>query len=563
MTLFRPRIAAFRREGGRHGRQRLGVLAFLGLLFWLASYAITVRILHHFATVDPDLGRILSAKLFALLFLLWLSFLAFSSLITALSQCFLARDLPLLVVAPIPLRRLFRAKLVEVGVFASWTAVFLALPVWIAYGVVFDADWVYYLALAGTVLSCVVITAALGILVAVALVNLFPARRARDLLSLVALIGLVGMLIVLRAVRPEQVVRPEDFGTWAEYLVSLSNPTLPWLPSYWAARILAEILGIYQAVHWSAVAWYGTLLALGALASVVLAAGVFREMFRTGFSKSQEARRARWTSRPWWHRWVRAAARPFPRRVRAIVVKDVSTFFRDPSQWSQLFLLLAVIAVYLYNFRALPLDPGGGTGFFLRNLLAFLNVALVGLVATALAARFILPGVSLEGEALWILRSSPITIPEFLWAKFWSGFAPLVFVAELLVVLSNAFLDTTTLLGVLSVAAVLFLSAAIVGLAVGLGAAYPRFDAVDGAQVVTGYGGFLFMVLSALLVLLSVTVLAWPVYHSFRAEWFGWGVGASQWGGVAGGLTAVAGLSAIALFGAMRSGCRRLELREE
>lgn len=562
MTLFFPRIAAIRREGGRGGRRRLAVLGCLGGLFWVGAYLVMVRVLRHFATVDPDLGRILAAKLLALLFLLWLSFLAFSSLTSALSQCFLARDLALWMTSPIPLRRLFRAKLIEIGAFASWTAIFLALPVWLAYGRIFDAGPGYYLALLVALVLCVTITASLGILVAVALVNLFPARKARDLLSLVALVFLVFLMILLRAARPEQFVRPEDFGTWAEYLVSLSSPTLPWLPSYWTARILGEILGIYQVVHWSAVAWYFALLGGTALVCTAASAGVFREAFRAGFSKAQEARKVRWTRQAWWHGLVRGIARPFPRRVRAIVVKDVSTFFRDPSQWSQLFLLFAVVAIYLYNFHVLPLDPAGGTGYFMRNLLAFLNVALVGLVVTALAARFILPGVSLEGGTLWLLRTSPLTIRELLWAKFWGGFLPVVIVAELLVVLSNTLLHSTMLLHILSVGASLSLSAAIVGLAVGLGAAHPRFDAADSAQVAAGYAGFLFMILSALLVLFSVTVLAWPVYHSFRATWLGWGVGPREWVGLAAGLTAVAGLSGIALLLAMRSGCRRLELRE-
>jgi ABC-2 type transport system permease protein len=226
-------------------------------------------------------------------------------------------------------------------------------------------------------------------------------------------------------------------------------------------------------------------------------------------------------------------------------------------------LLLAVIAVYVYNIHVLPLDAAGGTGYFMRNLLAFLNVGLVGLVVVALAARFVLPGVSLEGGTLWLLRSSPLAVRELLWAKFWGGFLPLLAVAELLVILTNSILHTTTLLQVLSIGAILFLSAAIAGLAVGLGAAHPRFDAADGTQVAAGYAGFLFMVLSAGLVLFSVTVLAWPVYHSFRAAWLGWGVGAREWGGLAGGLVAVAGISAIALYAAMRTGCERMDLSEE
>lgn len=563
MTLFFPRAVALLRDRREGGWRRLVVLASLAVLFWLGTYAITVRILHHFATVDPDLGRILAAKLLAILFLLLVTFLVFSALISALSQCFLARDLPFLIAAPIPLRRLFRVKLIEVGAFASWTALFLALPVFVAYGVVFGGGMVYYLTLIGVIVPCVAIAAALGILFAVALVNLFPARKARDLLSLVAIMFMIGIVLMLRVLRPEQFMRPEAFGTWAEYLVSLSNPTVPWLPSYWAARVLAEVLGIYQQTHWGAVGGFGALLVASAVLAVAVSAAVFREGFRTGWSRAQEARQVRWTRTDWWQGAFELLGRPFPRRVRAIVLKDAAIFFRDPNQWSQLVLLLAVIAVYLYNIHVLPLDAAGGTGHFMRNLLAFLNIGLVGLVVTALAARFVLPGLSLEGSTLWILRSSPLAPRELLWAKFWGGFVPLVVVAELLVVVSNTLLHTTKLLAVLSIVAVFFLSAAIAGLAVGLGAAHPRFDAADGTQVAAGYAGFLFMVLSALLVLFAVTVLAWPVYHSFRAAWLGWGVGASEWGGVAGGLLAVAGISTIALYGAMRTGCERMEIGEE
>ncbi len=558
MNLFFPRLAGLRRKGAGVGHKAL-VLAGLGGAFWLGAYVVVARVLRHFATVDPDLGKILSAKLLALLFLMILSFLVFSALITALSQCFLARDLSLWVASPIPLRRLFRVKLTEVAVVSSWTALFLALPVWVAYGVVFEAGWTYYLALAGVVAPIVVTSAALGILVAVALVNLFPAQKARDLLSLVALVFIAAMVLMLRVLRPEDLVRPEDFGTWAEYLVSLSNPTLPWLPSYWAARILGETLGLYATSSPGAIRWSAVLLGIVAAVTVGLAAAVYREGFRSGFSKAQEARRPRWTRRAAWRRAIVILARPFPTRVRAIVVKDASTFFRDPSQWSQLFLLLAIVAVYLYNFWVLPLDPAGGTGYFLRNLLAFLNVGLVGLVVTALGARFVLPGVSLEGGTMWLLRTSPLAPRELLWAKFWAGFVPLLVVAELLVVLSNTLLRTTTMLDVLSVLSALFLSAAIAGLAVGLGAAHPRFDAADGADMASGYAGFLFMIVSALLVLTSVCVLAWPVYSSFRAAWLGWGTGPREWGGVAGGLAAVAGLSGCALVVAMRKGTAHLD----
>ncbi len=559
-TLLHPRLKSIGRDHRPGSRRRVVGLVTLGAAFWIAAYAVIARVLDHFSTVDPDLGSLLSSKLLALLFLLWLSFLLFSALLTALSQCFLARDLPLWLSSPIPLRRLFRVKLVEVGVIASWTGIFLAVPVWVAFGVVFRGGPAYYALLAVVVVCCVTMAAALGILVAVALVNLFPARRARDLLSLVALGFVVGIAVMLRMLRPEELVRPEDFGTWAEYLITLSDPTLPWLPSYWASRVLTEILGLTETFNGEAVVRSMGLLGAVTLVSLAAAGLVFRTMYRTGYSKSQEGHRVRLTRQSWWRAAILLGSRPFPVRIRAIIVKDAATFFRDPTQWAQLLLLVAVVAVYLYNFQVLRLDAAGdGVGWFMSNLLGFLNIALVGLVVTALAARFVLPGLSLEGNTIWVLRASPLTWSEILWAKFWGGFLPVAAVAELVVLLSNAVLDTSPAMGMLAAAAVLCLSAAIVGLAVGVGACHPRFDAADGAQVTAGYAGLLFMMLSAMLVLLSVTMLAWPVYQSFRAAWLGWGSGVAELGGMASGLIAVGALCLIALLTAMRAGARRLE----
>jgi len=43
------------------------------------------------------------------------------------------------------------------------------------------------------------------------LVNIFPARRTRDLLSLIALGAAGGVIMLFRIIRPERLARPEGF----------------------------------------------------------------------------------------------------------------------------------------------------------------------------------------------------------------------------------------------------------------------------------------------------------------------------------------------------------------
>ena len=92
-SLLLPRIKSIGRDRRPGARRRAVALVALGGLFWVGAYAAVARILHHFSTVDPDLGSLLASKLLSILFLLWLAFLVFSALLTALGQCFLAHGI--------------------------------------------------------------------------------------------------------------------------------------------------------------------------------------------------------------------------------------------------------------------------------------------------------------------------------------------------------------------------------------------------------------------------------------------------------------------------------------
>ena len=168
---------------------------------------------------------------------------------------------------------------------------------------------------------------------------------------------------------------------------------------------------------------------------------------------------------------------------RHLLVKDLKIFLRDVSQWSQLLLLLALVLVYLYNFRVLDLDRNPYMSGMIKNVYAFVNLAMAGLVMATVCARFVFPAVSAEGAAFWIIRTAPVSLRAFLWSKFWTGFIPVFLLTELLTVAANHFLGVEPFLRMVAAAAVLLMSLALVGLATGLGARYPRFNADNPSQV--------------------------------------------------------------------------------
>jgi ABC-2 type transport system permease protein len=545
--LWSSRNRARRRERGDLPR---GVMfGGVGLVVFAALFQGSVWLAGHLLDYE-ELGDYLLRIGLSWLFLTFLSFLAFSGVVTALSTFFLADDLRLLVASPIATRRLFHARFFRTVVQASWMVVIFLVPVLIGVGRARCAGPGFYLTAIGAIVPFSIIPVAAGTAVTLLLVNTFPARRARDILMLMGLLFAASLVIVLRFIRPEQLLRVESLPDVTAFFATLQSPVTPLLPSFWAGEtIFASLAGGYDLVH-------GAALWTTALASIVLVGAASERWYFAGYSRSQEAPKARFTH----FRALDAGIRALPLSTvrQQLLIKDLKIFLRDVSQWSQLLLLLALVLLYLYNFSVLDLQRIPYMSGYLKNVYALLNLAMAGFVMATVAVRFVFPAVSSEGAAFWIIRTSPLPLREFLWSKFWTGLVPVLVLTEGLTVAANQFLGVDPLLKVMAAGAIVLMSFALVGLAVGLGARYPRFGA-DPSQAAGSYGGVAFMVQAVLFIIVIIVLVGWPssVYllHQVRRAPF---TPAQQLLMPASVALAI-GLSLFVWLSSMRSGVRALE----
>jgi ABC-2 type transport system permease protein len=477
-------------------------LSIFAIVFWL-----TWQLLDY-----EELGDYLVRLGLSWLFLTFLSFLAFSAVVTALSTFFLSEDLRLLIAAPLDGKRLFYSRFAKTVGQASWMVVVFLGPVLLAVGLARCAGPGYYLAIPVTLLPFVLIPVALGSLVTLALVNVFPARRARDILMLMGLLFGVTLILLLRFVRPERLLSTQALPDVTDFFATLQSPVTPLLPSFWAGETLFSALqGRMDWLHAGAL-WTTALFA------TVAARSAFSRLYWTGWSKAQEARKARFTRL----RGVEVLFGRLPLALpqRALLLKDVKVFLRDTTQWSQLLLLLALVFVYLYNFRVLDLDRIPYMSGLVKNAYAFVNLGLAAFVLSAVAVRFVFPAVSAEGRAFWVVRSSPVSMKAFLWSKFWTGLVPILLLAEALTIASNEFLGAVPFLKALAALAIFFMTFALVGMATGMGARNPRFTAENVAQVAGSYGGISFMIAAVQFIVAEIALLAWPsftyLWHRFH-----------------------------------------------
>jgi ABC-2 type transport system permease protein len=546
---WRTALQRIREERSRGGSGKLLILIVVGLAFWIGVFGVLYRILKYFRGVE-DIGPLLAGKILGVVLLAFVGILVLSNVITALSSFFLAKDLDLLVSAPVDWLRIYLAKLGETLLHSSWMVALMAVPIFAAYGVIFRGGPLFIPYAVVAVVPLLVLPAVAGSALTLVLVNVFPARRTRDLLSIVALGAAGGLILLFRLIRPERLASPEGFRNLLEFLAVLRTPTSPYLPSEWATQAIMVFLRGKVDLLPLALLW------TTAAAFVAIGAMLHRQLFAPGFTKAQEAAE-RFVRGTVWRRTVGTLLGFLPVAKREFVIKDIKLFFRDPTQWSQLILLAVLVLVYLFNIKALPLHRGEAVGFFYITLVSFLNLGLAGFVLAAIAARFIFPAVSLEGRHMWLLRSSPLDLRALLWSKYWVGTIPLLGMALLLTGLTNVLLEARPFMMVVGLVTICGLTFAIAALALGFGALYPQFETENAAQIPTSFGGLVYMMAAIALLAAVIVVLRQAVYQYVRSVYMGQPVVVDAamigWFAVAAGLCAAA--TALPLW----IGLRRME----
>jgi len=360
-------------------------------------------------------------------------------------------------------------------------------------------------------------------------------------------------VLLLRLMRPEQLVRPEGFQSLVEFIGVLRAPTNPFLPTEWATHMVMNWL------RHVADPLPVTLLYTTAAAFIIMGGWLHGRLFREGYSKSQEGA----------ERFVRgrrfgplldAVLGTLPPARREFLLKDLRLFFRDPTQWSQLILLGVLLVVYIFNIRSLPLFSGEKVPFFLVTVIVFLNLGLAGFVLSAIAARFVFPAVSLEGRQMWLIHSSPLEFRSLLISKYWLGTLPLIVLAIFITVTTNVLLRASGFMMVVSVVTLALFTVAASAMALCLGAYYPKFDTENAAQIPTSFGGLVFMMSSISLLGLLIAVEAVPVGAYLRARQAGEPFALTP--GIAGAGAVVVAVCVIATAVSLRLAIRRMDVME-
>jgi ABC-2 type transport system permease protein len=486
-------------------RLRLSLVVLLSGLFWAALYGLFVEAFSFLDSLHADVTPLLFNAFFSSLMVM----LVFSLAILLYGGMYQSSEARLLLTLPVRAETIFAHKFREAIWFASWGFVLLGSPMLVAYGVVRESSWTYFVLILPFMLAFVTIPAAVGGIVCMALVGWLPRLRLHALSISVTIACVLALWLgwsFLAQPRSDAMSAVWFEKTFAR--LSVTEQKL--FPSWWLSSGLIEAArtdhdtqlispGLIESLK------FLLLLIANALVAQLAAGWLARTSYRRGTSHLAGEVPARRRPRIGWIDRLLLGSDSVPSRpLRLLLVKDLRVFRRDISQWSQFLIFFGLLAIYFLNLRSFTYHTA------YASMIGFLNLAVVGLILSTFTTRFVYPMISMEGRRFWILGLLPVHRDQIVWSKFLFSFVGGLIPCATLVFLSDSMLGLSWPLIAQHEFCCLLLCLGLSGIAVGLGALMPELRESSPAKISSGFGGTLCLVLSSLFIMVVVVVAALP-----------------------------------------------------
>ncbi len=461
----------------------------------------------------PIFGGLLSQRILFLIFGFFFVMLVFSNLIIGYSTLFRNRETQWLLSLPISHSNIYRWKFSESLWVSSWALVFLSAPMMVAFGHVHQVAPIFYPQVALLYAPFIILPALLGSWGILFLVRVLPRRGVKKILLFLAL-GLVALLIFgIKPISGNDATSEQEVVIFNRLLKHSRIGLNPFLPSAWFTR---SVVAWGDGLMTQGFFYFSVLLSnalVGLLIGFAVVGPTFYRSWTSAVSTRVErfqleavAKRMREKRRSWLEsglNMVKLVSQP----VRALVLKDIRLFWRDPTQWIQFMIFFGLLCIYVLNLRNMAFDFGSP---FWETLISYLNLTASSLTLSTLTTRFVFPQFSLEGRRIWIIGLAPVGLRRVLLQKFWMSCIASSLVTVILMITSSLMLNLSwPKVGFFAISIGL-MSATLSGLAVGLGALFPNFKEDNPSKVVSSFGGTLCLVISFVYIGLFVSLTALP-----------------------------------------------------
>jgi ABC-2 type transport system permease protein len=484
------------------------VLIFGG--FTLAVFFVS-RYVTSYLLTEAHIGLFLFHRFLSMMLYVFFVTVNVGNMVVAFSTLYRSEEVGFLMTLPISHAKIFLIKFVDNFFYSSSTLTLIGLAILLGYGSVFNLPWYFYFfTMFFVLLPFLLIAGILAITSLMLLIKLGTRIGFKVLLLLITTVYIGTVYAYFTVTNPMQLVG-DVMKVWPkvdEYLGYLDPPFVQALPNHWVAEFL----------YWSLIGDasralpYFFMLFLTMLGLIVLAALMARRFYYESWlavADLQAGSRTQDGSRRSLFDFHTGLLRP---RWSAFFKRDVTMFLREPSQWLHLMLMFLLLGVFLVSLTSL-------SGTFDQpeiQTVAFVVIFMFqGFLIASIALRFVFPIVSMEGDAFWCVRASPVRLGKLYWYKNVFAFAAILIIAETLSVATISFFRRDIVLVAVVAVAFLFVSLTLVGLNIGAGGYFAMYKEKNPVRVASSQGASLTFLASMAYLTLVAIIMIVPLSNYF------------------------------------------------
>ncbi len=409
--LVKTKLRLLYLEGGERVSKHFARSFFSVITF--AVFADLTFVIVEFTTrylvQQAKIGLFLYHRLLALALFVFFAIISIANILVAFVTVFRNTEAEFLHTLPIRPVEIFTSKFLDSFLYSSALMIILILAAVAGYAGYFGSPLVALLGVLFAILPMILSAACVGAIVLLLLLRVSKKISIRTAVLIVTFLYAGGTYLYVVLNNPFTLfTNVMKYYPHIDRYLGVLDPKLDYLaPSFWSANFF------YFATTGNVVGAVSSALIVCSVAALL-----FFVMIRLADRYYEEAY---WMARhKLFERKVGDAGDVLeergrkPRKTISVLKRDFLLFIREPSQTFHFGVLMVLIGIFLVNLFEMRIYL---PDTFIVSSSFTLIYAFNSFLLVSLAVRFVYPMLSLEGETMWLLRSSPVSLARVFYAK--------------------------------------------------------------------------------------------------------------------------------------------------
>ncbi len=489
--------------------------AVVYFLFAYGCYSLTLSTIEYLL-VNVKIGSFLLHRFILVVLFIFFITINVGNIVVSYSTLYKSKEVFYLITKPISFTKLFLIKFLDNFFYSSTTLLLIITSVLIGYGVYFNLSWTFYPAAIFLLILPFMFTAGLlGVIILLIILKLSSKIGIKKVLLSISVVYVLCVIAFYFISDPMDLIRKvfDYYPNINQYFGFLENSLIRYLPNYWIAdslywistnKFARAIPFIYANLVCSI-----TLLVI----TLLMAKKWFYQTWLTSLSITSELRAKARSNKKFFGFNKPSLMDAFD---ESIVKREFWLFFREPSQWVHLIVMVFLITVFISSISGIDAIILKTYNEYLKTVVylvvVLFNVFLIG----SLSLRFVFPMISLEGESLWKIRSAPINFNHLLLKRLIIYFSVIFLIGQSISFFSN--LHFPAQLSIVAQINTAIISISLVSMNFGMGGIFANYKEKNAIRLASSQGASITFLFTLIYLLMLIIIMFVPVFNFFQAR---------------------------------------------